>query len=110
MAIVGSTHISLVARQTFAQQTPRGRYVTNTAEYDFWTPQSELTGGSARVAEQAQSNVVPVANKMTTLKAGDSVVTGVDAVDAWGHTFGQTAFDIESEGKRLLFIADACNH
>ncbi len=82
MAVVGSTHISSVARQTFAQKTLRGRYVTNTAEYDFWTPQSKLTGGSARVPEQAQSNVVPVANKMTTLKAGDSVVTGVDAVDA----------------------------
>ena len=85
---------------------PNARYVTNSAEYDFWTPESKLTGGTARVAKLMQSNVVPVAAKMTMMKPGDSVVTGVDAVAAAGHT----AFHIESEGKRLLFIADACNH
>tara|TARA_B110000444_G_scaffold202250_1_gene194456 strand:+ start:98 stop:475 length:378 start_codon:yes stop_codon:yes gene_type:complete len=42
-----------------------------------------------------QSNVNPVANKMTLLKASDSVVTGVDAFAAAGHT----AFQFESEGK-----------
>ena len=89
---------------------PNARYVTNAAEYDFWTPQDKLTGGTARVAKLAQSNVVPVASKMTMLKAGDSVVSGVDAVAAASHTPGHTAFHIESEGQRLLFIADACNH
>lgn len=89
---------------------PNARYFTNSAEYDFWTPESKLTGGTARVAKLAQSNVVPVANKMTMLKADDSVVTGVNAVAAAGQTPGHTAFHIESEGKRLLFMADACNH
>ena len=89
---------------------PNATYASNAAEYDFWTPQDKLTGGTARVAKLTQSNVVPVAAKMRMIKPGDSVVSGVEAVDAAGHTPGHTAFHIESDGKRLLFIGDACNH
>lgn len=89
---------------------PNASYVANGAEYDFWSPEDKLTGGTARVAKLTQSNVVPLASKMRMVKAGDAVVSGVEAVDASGHTPGHTAFHIESEGKRLLFIADACNH
>ena len=89
---------------------PNATYAANSAEYDFWTPQDKLTGGTARVAKLTQSNVVPVADKMRMLNPGDTVVSGVEAVDASGHTPGHTAFHIESEGKRLLFIGDACNH
>ncbi len=89
---------------------PNASYAAAAAEYDFWTPEDKLSGGTERVAKLAQSNVVPVAPKMTMLKAGDSVAPGIEAVAAAGHTPGHTAYHIESDGKRLLFIADACNH
>lgn len=89
---------------------PNARYYANGAEYDFWSPADKLSGRTERVAKLTQSNVVPLAAKMTMLKPGDTVVSGVDAVDAAGHTPGHTAYHLESEGKRLLFIADACNH
>ena len=89
---------------------PNARYASNAAEYDFWSPEDKLTGGTERVAKLTQANVVPVADKMTMLKPGDAVVSGIEAVAAYGHTPGHTAYHIESEGKRLLFIADACNH
>ncbi len=89
---------------------PNARYAANAVEYDFWSPADKLSGGTERVAKLTQSNIVPVAPKMTMLKAGDSVVSGIDAVAAAGHTPGHTAYHLESEGKRLLFIADACNH
>lgn len=89
---------------------PNATYAANAVEYDFWSPEDKLTGGTERVAKLTQSNVVPIAPKMKMFKPGDTVVSGIDAVDAAGHTPGHTAFHMESNGKRLLFIADACNH
>lgn len=89
---------------------PNARYIANGAEYDFWSPEDKLTGNTARVAKLTQANVLPFAPKMTMAKPGDSIVSGVELVAAPGHTPGHSAFHLESEGKRLLFIADACNH
>ena len=85
-------------------------YVTNEAEYDFWSPEDKLTGPTERVAKLTQSNVVPLAEKMSFIKDGGEVVSGVTAVDASGHTPGHTAYHLESGGKRLMITADTANH
>ncbi len=89
---------------------PNASYVTNEVEYDFWRAEDKLTGGTERVAKLTQSNVVPLAEKMTFIKAGGDVVSGITAVDAAGHTPGHTAFHVESAGKRLMITADTANH
>ena len=89
---------------------PNASYVANEAEYDFWSPEDKLTGNTERVAKLTQSNVVPLADKMIFIKAGDDVVTGVTAIEASGHTPGHTAFHLESNGKRLMITADTANH
>lgn len=85
-------------------------YITNEAEYDFWSPEDKLTGDTERVAKLTQSNVVPFAEKMTFIKPGNDVVSGITAVDAAGHTPGHTAFHVESAGSRLMITADTANH
>lgn len=89
---------------------PNARYVTGAAEYDFWTKPERLSGPTERVAKLAATNVVPLAEKTTFVKPGDTIVSGITAVAAMGHTPGHLAFHIESEGKRLMLTADACNH
>lgn len=86
---------------------PNARYRTGQVEYDFW---SKSDMADHRVGKLVQSNVVPVAEKMTFLGDEGSVASGITAVGAFGHTPGHMAYHIESEGKRLLLIADACNH
>ena len=89
---------------------PNARYVTGQAEYDFWSPKEVAEGKLARVGKLVQANVVPVAEKMSFLGDGGSVASGITAVGAFGHTPGHMAYHIESDGKRLLLFADACNH
>ncbi len=81
---------------------PNARYVTGQAEYDAWAANGE--------AAKFQSNVVPLAEKMTFLGDGGEVVSGVTAVSAFGHTPGHMTYHIESEGHRLLITADTANH
>ena len=89
---------------------PNATYVTGAAEYDFWSPEERLTGGTERVAKLVQSNVKPLAEKMSFIKPGDAVASGIEAVDAFGHTPGMLNFHIESDGKRVMLIADTANH
>ncbi len=89
---------------------PNARYVTAQAEYDFWSPKEMAEGNMARVGKLVQSNVIPLAEKMSFLSPGADVVTGVTAVDATGHTPGHMAYHVESEGSRILLWADLTNH
>lgn len=80
---------------------PNARYVTHATEYDHWI-------GSGN--DLALSNVKPFAEKMTFIKDGGSVVSGVTALAAHGHTPGHTIYHIESGDKRVLVTSDTANH
>ncbi|MEX2518352.1 MAG: MBL fold metallo-hydrolase [Paracoccaceae bacterium] len=89
---------------------PNARYVTGAAEYDFWSPEEKLSGPTERVAKLVRANMTPLAEKTTFIKPGDSVSSGIEAVEAYGHTPGMLAFHVESEAARLMLIADTANH
>ena len=52
----------------------------------------------------------PLAERATFIKPGDDVVSGIQAIDAAGHSPGMMAFLVENAGKRLLNWADTCGH
>jgi len=80
---------------------PNARYVTTAMEYDHWIGKEN---------ELALSNVQPFAEKMTFLKDGEDVVSGVTAMAAHGHTPGHTIYHVESGDRRVLVTADTANH
>ncbi len=89
---------------------PNARYVVGREEYDFWSPEEKASGPTERVGKLVQSNVVPLAEKMTFLEPGGAVVSGIEAVAAQGHTPGHLAFHLESDGARMMLTADTSNH
>ena len=83
---------------------PNARYVTGDVEYNFWSKKEHLESADKNMARRAKAvlgNVVPLAEKFTFIKPGTDVVTGVTAVEAFGHTPGHMCYNIESGGKRL---------
>jgi glyoxylase-like metal-dependent hydrolase (beta-lactamase superfamily II) len=89
---------------------PNARYVFGAAEFDFWNKGENIREARKFNRELYVKNAVPLANRATMIKPGDSVVPGITAVDAAGHSPGLLAFMIESDGKKLLNWADTCNH
>lgn len=89
---------------------PNARYITGSTEYNFWSDESRMTGPTERVAKLVAGNVTPLAEKMSFIKGGDSVVSGIEAVEAFGHTPGHMTYHLESEGRRLMLTADTANH
>ncbi|MGE0237991.1 MAG: MBL fold metallo-hydrolase [Parvibaculaceae bacterium] len=89
---------------------PKARYVIGEAEYQFWSSPDRANGPTANAAKIVQANVVPLKDKMSFVKNEGEVVSGIRAIEAFGHTPGHMAWHVESDGKRLLIGADFCNH
>ena len=86
------------------------RYVTASTEFDFWSHPDRMSGPTEGVAKLTESNVTPLAEKMTFIGNEDEVVPGIRGISAFGHTPGHTAFHIESDSRRILLGGDFCNH
>ena len=89
---------------------PNARYVIGAAEFDFWNKGENVREARKFNRELYVKIVVPLANRATMIKPGDTVVPGITAVDAFGHSPGLLAFTIESEGKRMINWADTAGH
>ncbi|MGO4352087.1 MBL fold metallo-hydrolase [Rhizobium sp. RAF36] len=86
------------------------RYVAGQAEYDFWTDKAREGTPAEGGHKAVLANVVPFAEKTTFIKEGDSVVSGITAMLAPGHTPGHMVFHAQSDNKQLVFTGDTANH
>ncbi|MCL7997498.1 MBL fold metallo-hydrolase [Brucella sp. 21LCYQ03] len=86
------------------------RYTAGQKEHDFWTDPARLETPAKGVAQLVDKNVKPLAEKLTFIDDGKDVLSGIQAVGAYGHTPGHLAFRVESGGKSLMLISDTANH
>jgi glyoxylase-like metal-dependent hydrolase (beta-lactamase superfamily II) len=89
---------------------PKARYVFGAADYDFRQKGENVREARKFNRELYVKIMTPLAARAAMIKPGDTVVSGITAVDAFGHSPGLLAFHIESEGKRLLNWADTAGH
>ena len=89
---------------------PNARYVTGQIEYDFWSSEDRIGTGAENGHKGVVAKVVPLAEKMTFIGDGDSVVSGITSMAAFGHTPGHMIYAIESGGRKLVLTADSANH
>ncbi|GMG82809.1 MBL fold metallo-hydrolase [Paralimibaculum aggregatum] len=90
---------------------PNAGYVFGAREFDWWSDEDLLFDDAMSTrAQLVQDKVVRFAEKARMIAPGEAVVPGIEAVQAFGHTPGHLAFHLESEGARLMLIADTANH
>jgi glyoxylase-like metal-dependent hydrolase (beta-lactamase superfamily II) len=96
-----------------ASAFPNARFVMLKKEWDFWTSEEEKT----RVGEHmkplftmAHSGLMPIREQIDLIDDDVEIVDSIRAVSAPGHTPGQMAVSISSEGNRLLCFADTVLH
>ena len=86
------------------------RYVAGQVEYDWWTSDEAKNGDKAGGAKLVEQMIVPLKDKITFVKEGDTVVEGITAHEAFGHTPGHLVFEIASGDQRLMMTGDTANH
>lgn len=104
VVVITHMHGDHIGGLTTADGSPtfvNARYVTGQVEFDAWGKQDN---------ENFKSKVEPLAEKMTFIGDGDSVVSGITSMAAFGHTPGHMTYMLESGGKQLVLIADLANH
>ncbi len=90
---------------------PNAQIYVNEADMKFWTDEKLLENKDMKgFIELARANLMPHKDKMTFIKGGQEVITGITAVDAPGHTLGHTIFMLSSGGKTLAVTADIAHH
>ncbi|MGL4397498.1 MAG: MBL fold metallo-hydrolase [Hyphomicrobium sp.] len=90
---------------------PNAQVYVNEADFKFWTDEAKLENPEAKpFVELARANLLPHKDKITFIKGGQEVITGITAIDAPGHTVGHTAFVISSGGKSIAVTADTGHH
>ena len=77
------------------------RYVTGAVEHNHW-----MGAGN----EGFDKAVRPLNDKFTFLDDAGTVVSGITAQTAFGHTPGHMIYRIESAGQQLVLTADTANH
>lgn len=81
------------------------------ADNDFWLSQEIADDAAPEVQpffKMARDTAAPLiaAGKWKTFGEGDPLVSGLTAVKANGHTPGHTAYELESEGRKMLIWGD----
>jgi len=88
---------------------PNARVVFGEAEFDFWK-KGQVREARKQNLQLFQEIAIPFEDKATLLKPEDEVVSGIRAVNAYGHSPGMLAFHVESANQRLLIWGDVANH
>lgn len=91
---------------------PNARYHMARLEWDWWTNEDNLAKMDANRAALVRAKLGAIKNHVTLIDSEHEaeILPGICAIHAPGHTPGQMALWIESNGERLMHIADAAHH
>jgi glyoxylase-like metal-dependent hydrolase (beta-lactamase superfamily II) len=91
---------------------PNATYYVGASEWSFWMDPDYLTAmpnALHEFARAAQRDLGAIQERVTMLKAGDDVVTGLRALDTPGHTPGHLSFELSGQDG-LLITADVATN
>jgi glyoxylase-like metal-dependent hydrolase (beta-lactamase superfamily II) len=89
------------------------RYLINAAEHDYWWSEPDLSGLPLDdefrqfFREAAKGALVGLDAQIERIEPGAEIVPGIAALEAYGHTPGHLAFELQSGEESLLHIVDA---
>jgi glyoxylase-like metal-dependent hydrolase (beta-lactamase superfamily II) len=85
---------------------PNARYFMWKSEWDQWMSDAALAAVDEQRAAARRALYLPLRDKLTFVEAEKDVVPGVRLVPLAGHTRGHCGVLVESNGERLLNLAD----
>ncbi|MBA2681561.1 MAG: MBL fold metallo-hydrolase, partial [Ktedonobacteraceae bacterium] len=109
-------HIGGLLDENGRPRFSHARHILPRVEWDFWITNPSL--GELLVSDDqrewlrsAPRSVFPaIRDRLELVEFGQEVIPGITVVEAIGHTPGHAAIELTSEGKRLLYMADAMTH
>lgn len=89
---------------------PNAEIVFGETEFDYWKKGENIPAHRPPTLEMFRKICEPLADQARFVKPGDDIVTGVTAVDAFGHSAGHMAYHIQSGNSELMIMSDTVAH
>ena len=90
------------------------RWAISKVEWDFWTSNRAEQKLGEHFREMligiARKNLLPIKGQLDLVEGEKVIIPGIRAIAAPGHTPGQIALEISSQGDKLLYISDIALH
>ncbi|MEM7616647.1 MAG: MBL fold metallo-hydrolase, partial [Pseudomonadota bacterium] len=71
---------------------PNATYAVGAIEYDFWNSTDRVGTQAEGIHQMVQAFNPVIGDKLTMINPGDSIVSGVEAMAAFGHTPGHMTY------------------
>jgi len=88
----------------------RARYVLAEAEWRFWQSEAALSHGNKSTVMTTRDHLDRLQPCLDRIVPPTTLLPGVTAIPAPGHTPGQMALHLVSEGQQMITLADAVAH
>lgn len=89
---------------------PNASYVIGRREYDAWLSGDGIPESRQQNRDLFLTLLPPLAERMRFVEDGDSLLPGLTAEAAFGHSMGHMMYRVESAGASLLIWGDVTNH
>ena len=84
--------------------------IISRTEYEFWSGNAAIPDFRGPTRQMFQEIVVPLADRCRFIEPDASIIDGLTALNAFGHSAGHMAFHVESDGKELMILSDTIAH
>jgi glyoxylase-like metal-dependent hydrolase (beta-lactamase superfamily II) len=84
---------------------PNAHYYVNESEWSFWTDpdyKAKMREPLHAFARGAQRDLFSVKDRLTTVKPGDEIVSGMNVISTRGHTPGHISLELSGDGNLLI--------
>lgn len=89
---------------------PNAEVVYGRTEFDYWKKGENISDMRQPTLGLFQKVALPLEDKIRFIDPKDSVIPGLTAIEAYGHSAGHLAFHFESEGQQLMMLNDTVAH
>ena len=89
---------------------PNAQIVYGRHEFDYWKSGKDIKEFRKPTLALFEKVVLPLADNIRFIEPNDTIVQGITAIEAFGHSAGHLAFHIESAGQQLMMLNDTVAH
>ena len=85
---------------------PNAHYYLTHDEWAFWFSENAEARTAPIFVSTARKNLEPVKERVEQVDEASEILPGIKILPAYGHTPGHAVVWIESQGKKLMYVAD----
>jgi len=89
---------------------PNAEIVYGRTEFDYWNRGENVSDMRKPTLALFQKVAAPLVDRIRFIEPDQSIVSGLTAIEAYGHSAGHFAFHYEDAGQRLLMLNDTVAH